>query len=612
MSFYKAVNAEWEDRTIIPDDQGKWGGFVELQHKCKSDLIVLLSTVVNNPLMQHLIVVKLYNYYKNMSQNIDQIEFDDNLDFIISNKHGYDDLFHIDKTPDPENPSFCIMDITPSGLSLPHNDYSDSTKMLKFRDHLRQVAELFNIQDTNWADSIVEFEKHLASYTMTPTQSRRFTEYMTRIHFNDLTDTSVLTLKSLPEKSSFQTSDLNLNSFKTLLGTIYKGMMVIYDGDGFRARLSLMHHPAYNAFRKYKQILSFKEIKKLDQVMFEMYGDAIKNKAFDERILDLLNKIVPEQIGQLYADKYFNGQLELTRMIELIRNTCRQFICWSDFAEATEKEAIYKILSLNIKAGAPEIRLDSYHIYDVVDVHIYNFDKMLRTLGQPINPDNWSLNPHIVNARSIWSQNELIFPAAIMQPPMFYQSIDSIPSYLIDNNLHCNDNLLAVNMGAIGCIIAHEMTHALDDRGRHYDKNARLRKWMTDADIEIFTKGASIIKQQIQESNDNTEYKIDSDLVMTEVMADIGGLQIAFQTLKNAVGALPYRVLAYKLFFLSYATTLRIKIRPDVFARELKANPHAPAEFRVNLVRNIPEFHTIFPELASPIRTFHIWRTEKN
>lgn len=608
MNFYQKVNKEWESKTKIPDDQSKWGGFVELQHKSRQDL---LKCFINpDEATKNTLPFQLYEYYlkqRNISISV-PIELEQ-IDIIEAHRRGIDTILHIDKTNDPDNPDIVVMDITPTGLSLPHDHYTNESKMKQFHDHLITIANKYKINPT-WATDVLEFEKKLASHLMTPTQSRRFTEYITRIEKTSMTPRVIRSLKSLPEKETF--IDLGTGQLHLFLGMILPIMsdvVIIYDGDGFRACISMLEDKRFDSYMNYKKFQSMPEF---EVDMFEFYGKQlgiIKPKTPEENAVDFVNKIVPEQLGQLYASKYFKTQKTIDDMIPVITESYIQTILESDFTTTTKLRAIKKILNMKLKIGAPSIKLITEPFLSIENIHMCNFAKLINQYGKP-SSDEWALHPHIVNARSVWSRNEIIFPAAILQPPMFYENIDQIEfltkEYLGTDVLpmiqkNRDDLLFAANMGAMGCIIAHEMTHALDDRGRNYDENCKMSDWMTPSDIEVFRVGKEIIRKQIEQFNETSSYKINADLVMTEVMADIGGLQIAFRAFRS-VGNRTKAI----VFFVSYATALRIKIRPEVFERELKGNPHAPAEFRANLIDNIDEFKR-YGKISS--NKYLIWKT---
>lgn len=346
---------------------------------------------------------------------------------------------------------------------------------------------------------------------------------------------------------------------------------------------------------EYKTIQSYKEIPELEQLMFEFYESTLKGTStttFNDRIISILNKIAPEQLGQLYAEYTNINQHQLDEMVQHIVNETIIFIDNSKLTAETKLQAQKKIRNLKIKVGAPNIAIEIADFNSITDIHKKRYQLLLEKFDKPADPNDWSLSPHIVNARSIWSQNEIIFPAALMQYPMFV------------NNSNNSSVLLATNYGAMGTIIAHEITHALDDRGRNYDSDCKVRNFMTKSDIEVFNNGMNIIREQIKDYNTkNTKYQINPDLVMTEVMADIGGMQISFSAMKRLLQSNEFN----KVFFESFARALRLKMRPQVFEMSLKANPHAPVEYRVDLLRNIPEFCEAYPQFPKLKNPMIIW-----
>ena len=628
MSFYKFVNSEWENNNPIPDNESRWGGFVELQHKCKETILKILQCEK----YKDTIPVKIYNHYRNIARNgnIDDAmdEYDEIMGlriysrFTQANKYGIDCLFHIDKCNDPNDPDIVRMDITPSGLSMAQENYSNEYKVKLFEEHLTNVGKLFKFKDPEiWANKIVSFEKKLATHTMTTVQSRRYMEYMNVVDMITLNVGQFMELKSLPEKNTFicdsEAATKLLEQFKGILSHPQK--IIIYDGDGFRARLDMMNHEYYEQYMQYKVIQSFKEVPELEPLMFDFYDQKLKGVGetkFDDRIINILNKLVPDQLGQLYVDYVSVNQHALNDMVKHIIEESVIFVQNSNFSDSTKEEAVNKIRNLKIKIGAPDVKIENYSFRNIWEVHAHNYHKLFTKFDRPVDRNDWSLSPHIVNARSIWSQNEIIFPTALMQYPMFVNNINEI-GYTFPG-LSDHGVLTAVNYGAIGCIIAHEITHALDDRGRNYDSNGAIRRWMTDSDMKVFENNMNIIREQIADFNENSTYKIEEskykinpDLVMTEVMADIGGIQISFSAMKklfNITTPTKEDHVILKLFFESFARALRLKMRPEIYELSLKVNPHAPVEFRANLLKNIPEFHEVYPQFSELKNRVNIWK----
>jgi len=258
---------------------------------------------------------------------------------------------------------------------------------------------------------------------------------------------------------------------------------------------------------------------------------------------------------------------------------------------ATKKEALAKLAKMNIKIGYPDkwkdysklkISRDSYY-QNIMAASRFEFKRDLNKIGKPVDRNEWGMTPQTVNAYYNPNMNEIVFPAAILQPPFFFIDGDD-----------------AVNYGAIGVVIGHEMTHGFDDQGRLYDKDGNIKDWWTKEDAESFKKQTEVLVEQFNSYKMLDSLHVNGKLTIGENIADMGGLTVAYVALQKAMEGKDMNVkidgfTSDQRFFLAYAQVWRGNTRDKELMRRLKEDVHSPKEARVNAqVYNIPAFYKAF------------------
>jgi putative endopeptidase len=299
-----------------------------------------------------------------------------------------------------------------------------------------------------------------------------------------------------------------------------------------------------------------------------------------QRESNLLNESLGELLGQLYVQRYFKPEAK-KRMLVLIDNLEASFkdhINAVDWMTAdTKKRALTKLMAFKRKIGYP----DKWKNYEGVTIQRDDFygnvsatkkwwytDNASR-LGKPVDRTEWLMTPQTVNAYYMPVNNEIAFPAAILQFPFFDADADD-----------------AVNYGAIGAVIGHEMTHGFDDRGRQYDADGTLRDWWTKDDAANFTKRADKVKEQFFGFKVLDSLKVNGQLTLGENLADLGGLAIAYDAFKKTrQGRGNAKIDGFtpdQRFFLSWAQIYRANMLPESLAQQVLTDPHSPSQFRCN------------------------------
>ena len=331
-----------------------------------------------------------------------------------------------------------------------------------------------------------------------------------------------------------------------------------------------------------------------------------------KRAVNTLNGNMGEMLGKLYVDKHFKPEAK-ARMEALVANLREAYRLGIDKLEwmgpDTKKEAQAKLAKFNPKIGYPnkwrdysklEIKKDDL-AGNVMRAFLHENAYQLSKAGKPIDPEQWGMTPQTVNAYYNPVRNEIVFPAAILQPPFF--------------NLDADD---AVNYGGIGAVIGHEMGHGFDDQGRRYDATGALRDWWTKTDETEYQKRAKVLIEQFNEFEPLPGLHVNGALTLGENIADLTGLVIAHEAYKLSLKGAPPPVIdnlpADQRFYMGWAQSWKAKEREESLRQQVLTNVHSPEMYRANgPIRNIPEFYAAFgvkegdKMFLAPERRVKIW-----
>ena len=350
---------------------------------------------------------------------------------------------------------------------------------------------------------------------------------------------------------------------------------------------------------------------------FEFYGKGMSGKQEQQprwkRSLNTVNGALGEAVGEMYVEKYFPASSK-EKMLTLVGNLQTALseringLEW--MSDTTKAKAQEKLAAFTVKIGYPdkwrdysglEIKDDSYWA-NVRRSNIFDMAYQLADVDKPVDKSRWHMNPQTVNAYYNPTTNEICFPAAILQPPFFNPDADD-----------------AVNYGAIGVVIGHEMTHGFDDQGRNYDKDGNLIDWWTAEDAVRFTERADKLVDQYDQIIVIDTLHANGRFTLGENIADHGGLLVAHQAYLNSLKGkeTPAPIDGFtneQRFFLGYATLWGQNIRPEEIRRRTKIDPHSLGKWRVNAaLRNIAPFYAAFdikegdPMFMAPVDRVVIW-----
>ena len=312
-----------------------------------------------------------------------------------------------------------------------------------------------------------------------------------------------------------------------------------------------------------------------------------------KRVLGTMNGTMGELIGELYVKKYFTPQAKerVNLMVDNLISAYKERIKSRTWLEdQTKSAALLKLDKVMRKLAYPDrwrdysklsVGKDSY-CDNVNRASEFWFQYNLSKLGKPVDKSEWAMSPQTINAYYNPGFNEIVFPAAIMQPPFFDPMADD-----------------AVNYGAMGAVIGHELTHGFDDQGCQYDAEGNLKNWWTEKDKSLFDQRAQKLVDQFNHYMPIDSLTINGKLTLGENIADLGGLTIAYAALQKTLALKPkVKIDGFtpeQRFFINFAQVWRNNIRPEELKKRLKTDPHSPGKFRANgTVRNMPEFYEAF------------------
>lgn len=528
-----------------------------------------------------------------------------------------------------------------------------------------------------FVQDVMKYESDIAVISMSPDQRRKYTEYYNNTTLTNLYE-KINDLRYLPEKDEHYPEDdkkyemdsdtqskvteflkqvyikfdfvnvLDSNRAKHYTdpetGKIKKNapeleQIYVYDGDSFRRTMRLIMD--YDRFNEYKSFLQYKIIrayeayttKELDEEFFNFYSRQMngtqEQQSRDKRSMNVINSFAGELMGQVYVKRYFSesDKLEVKKMISYILKTMEKSLKSNDWlTHDTKGRALDKLSKFGVKIGYPDVWKDYSDFFPNIGDSMYDIMKKCYTwlakheffdkLNAPKDNNEWGMNPQVVNAYFSPLQNEIVFPAAILQPPFFSTKVEQIDfdysEEVEQKSLDSELILYAVNCGGIGAVIAHEITHGYDDEGKKFDGDGNMVEWWTEEDSNLFKDKTELMRKQTEKYSftleiDNEEtkenevktYNMNADLTMGENLADLGGMSLGLQTLNAelTIYGITDNLLIksyHRIFFKSFANIWRLNIKDDYRVKLINIDPHAPTDFRANLVANIDEFYSAF------------------
>jgi len=515
---------------------------------------------------------------------------------ILQHSSGNYPLFYLYSAPDQKNSDLVIANTYQNGLGLPDRDYylGEDARSKEIRvSYLKHMAKMFVLagstpdQAAKDADIVMNIETSLAKISSTRKELR---DPVSNYNKTDLAGLQKMA-PGIDWKAYFDGIKLQAHS------EINVGQPKFITG--LAAMINTIPVSDWKVYFRWDLINSSASSlsSDLDKEHFAFYGTVLSGTKEQrprwKRMIDQTSSSLGEAVGQLYVQKFFPPEAK-KRMIELVSNLKVSLgeriagLKW--MSDVTKKEAEAKLAKINVKIGYPDkwidyssltIGTDSYYA-NQKNARQFEVNRSTAKIGKPVDRSEWGMTPQTVNAYYSPNMNEIVFPAAILQPPFFYMDADD-----------------AVNYGAIGMVISHEMTHGFDDQGRQYDKEGNLHDWWLADDSKNFEAKTKVLVDQYDNYKILDSLHVDGKLTLGENIADLGGMNVAYNGLQKALsGKKAEKIDGFtpdQRFFLSYAQVWRANTRDEETMRRLKEDVHSPAETRVNaIVYNIPAFYAAF------------------
>lgn len=612
--LFRHVNGGWLNKTEIPADKASYGAFDMLYDKSQADLRAIIEEAsTSTAKTAGSETQKIGDFYDSFMDEaraeqlgISPLKAElDRIDGLTTKadlaKH-FARFFKMNLINpvigyvegDAQEPTREILYIYQGGLGLPDRDYylKNDDKMKEYREKYASMVQnlLAQAGDAGAAKSAREIfvlETRLARAHWTNVENRDAVKTYNKVATTDLA-------KQFP--------GFDWTAWTTELGVHTAPALVVSQPSyvkAFAATVNELPVDAWKPYLKASLINGFAPYlnKSLVDTEFGFYRTTLRGVKEQQprwkRAVDTLNGNLGEMLGKLYVDRHFKPEAK-ARMETLVANLREAYRQGIDRLEwmgpETKKEAHAKLAKFTPKIGYPNKWRDYSKLEvksgDLVGNLMRAFEHenafQLSKVGKPIDPEQWGMTPQTVNAYYNPVRNEIVFPAAILQPPFF--------------NLEADD---AVNYGGIGAVIGHEMGHGFDDQGRSYDSAGVLRDWWTKADAAEYLKRAQILVEQFNEFEPLPGLKVNGQLTLGENLADLTGLVISHQAYMLSLKGQPPPVIdgipADQRFYMGWAQSWRAKQRDDSLRQQVLTNVHSPEMYRANgPVRNIPEFYTAF------------------
>ena len=619
--FYDYVEGAWIKSHPVPADKARYGEFQIVDDRTYDRVKKIVDSAANNTSApEGSLDQKIGEFYRvgmdNATlekQRLDPIKGELKMIDNISNTsevqavstqmmdYGMDPFFSMYAAPDKKNSRVMIATITQGGLGLPDRDFyfrQDNDSIKTRAQYLTHVAKMFvflgdspKIAENN-AKTVMTIETRLANASFT------------NVADND--EIKTYNMMSLEELQAFAPG-LNWSRLFSAFGRPDVTEVNVRNPSFFKELSTALQNDSvadWKTFLRWKLILATSSYlsSDLEGEHFDFYGRKLNGqqemKPRWKRVLDAEYGAIGEAIGRVYVDGYFDPGSK-ARMQEMVSNLKKAFreriqnLTWME--PETKKKALMKLDVLDVQVGYPdewlnyselEVKNVSY-VMNVLAASKFQFHHGpdgLDRIGKPVDRKLWEMDPQETNAYADYNKVLIVFPAGILQSPFFNKDADD-----------------AVNYGAIGAIIGHEMTHNFDSQGRKFDASGNLTDWWTSKDADNFNKSTGGLVDEYNMFEVLPGLHVNGNLTLPENIADFGGLTMAYHAYKLSLKGEPEMIDGFtgdQRFFLSFAQMWRESDTNESLRTRALTDTHSPCRFRVNgVVFNVPEFYKAFPSI---------------
>lgn len=619
--FYTYVNGGWMSKIDIPPTEGRWGSFLELRERTLSEVykvmqqaeaegnypegsdyrkaIDFFSIGMDSARAEVTGIKPLAKYFN----QIDAIRTNEDLQtyLIEQQKIGAGAFFQTPVATDLKKSDTMALYLSSSGLGLPERDYyllkdeKSGEIREKYEQHVARMLELSGIESASaqqQAEAVMELETRLANATMTK-ENRRNPEKV----YNKR---SLVQLSELVPSISWGTyfDSLKIENVDSVIVSDLSFMAemerVIRRPDSEEVKSYLRWHLISSS----APYLSHSFVRENFNFYSQYLGGIVEMRPRWKRVLSSLNNAAGEAVGKLYVEKNFppDAKKKAESMVENIKLAFADRIKRLDWmSDSTKQSALNKLRLLNVKIGYPDewrdyvgLSVERYtenasYVQNAWNSNRFNFERQVAKLGKPVNKKEWLMTPQTVNAYYNPLFNEIVFPAAILQPPFYNYKADE-----------------AINYGGIGAVIGHEISHAFDDQGSKFDGEGNLKQWWSETDLQKFKERGKALAEQFSKYEPLPGVFVQGEFTLGENIGDLGGVAVAYDGLQRHLreSGRPELIDGYapeQRFFISWTTIWRTKTRDETMRTLIMTDPHSPGIYRaIGPLTNLNEFYEAF------------------
>jgi len=611
--FFSYVNGGWVARTEIPADKSRYGTFDLLRDEAQENVKAIIEESATGDFAKGTDEQKVGDLYRSFMdmktrdargmaplhpelERIDSIADHDDLAvyFAETGKRNLDAPFGIGQVADFKDPKHYMIYVAQSGLGLPDREYylkEDDVSLelrAKYVAHIESMFDIAGFSDgAAAAQTIMALETRLAEQNMTKEDSRDWATNYNKVALEDLPGV-------MP--------DFNWDGFLDEAELQDVGALVIFTTDYMKALDGIITATDLDSWKTY---LRWKVLNNtatrltsdLDAQNFEFYRKTLsgieEQRPMWRRGVNVVNGSLGEVVGKVYVKRHFPPAAK-ERMLELVGNLVNAYemsikeLDW--MSDETKIEALDKLSKFTPKIGYPDkwrdysaldIEADDYY-GNVERASLAEYQRYMDRQGGPVDRMEWGMTPQTVNAYYMPPLNEIVFPAAILQPPFFDLGADD-----------------AVNYGAIGAVIGHEIGHGFDDTGSTFDGDGVMRNWWTEGDRAEFEKRTTALVGQYNAFQPFDDLSVNGEFTLGENIGDLGGISISLLAYQMSLNGEAAPVIdgftGVQRLFLGFGRVWRNKYRDEALRLSIGTDPHSPGMYRANgTVRNVPEFYEAF------------------
>jgi putative endopeptidase len=571
--FYTYVNYKWLKNKKLDDNKAKLSEFTILHEKNNKKI---KKIILKNKLLKHIYKLGLSKKsFDVIFPLIDYIKSND-LETILAylTNIGIDHLFNIKVEENLFNNKENILFFDQPSLSINKDMYNNPNIYNEYKKYIYKYAQILKQYDINIdVPNILKYEKKINELLHSLEEHRNINDYYTLIKYNDFA-----------KKINF-----DLNKYISLIIPNTKIKEIIVGNKNYLYFLKdekiIKDYLIYKVVESCGVFLS----DKFEKINFNFYGRIIsgikKKNNKKKKIINTISNIFYDYLGIEYSKQYFSKESKyyVIKMIQNIKITMAKKLKKLDWmSNTTKQKALLKLKLMKYTVGYPnkirnysKLKMSNNIFTQMMLINEFLIKKNFKKLNKKPETDHWSIGAHEINAYYNPIQNEMVFPAGILQPPFF--------------DIRKSD---AYNYGTIGFIIGHEICHGFDDQGSSFDEKGNLKNWWIRSDEKKYKIKIKLLQKQFDKIKLENN-KINGTLTLGENIADLCGVTIAFNALKKANKNLTLK--DKKEFFISFAKLWRQKMRPKELSRLIKSDVHSPGILRVNeVLKNMDEFYETF------------------